>query len=120
MLNFACLINYKKDNGRHLQFGQGFRLGMLFYVAFALFVVLYSVIYYEVINPEFMDIMMEDSVRRMEDRGMSDEEIDMAMQYSEIFTKTPMMMLIGFLTNMFIGMIVSSIATALIKTPSQD
>lgn len=120
VLVFVCLNNYKRDNGRVLNMGQGFGLGMLFFLVYAVITSVYTLLYMEVINPDFLAGMEEMTIQQLEDRGMSDEEIDMAMRYSSIFMKPGSILLMGLAMNLIIGAVISAIASAIVKTPSGD
>lgn len=119
-LVFVCLNNYKRDNARSLSMGQGFGLGMLFFLVYALITSAYTLLYMGVINPDYLAGMKEMTIQQLEDRGMSDEEIDTAMRFSAMFMKPGSIVLMGLLMNFILGAIISAITAAIVKTPSGD
>jgi hypothetical protein len=114
-----ALKAFKKDNYYSLRGGQGFKLGMLFFVIYAGVTTLYTLLFVTVINPEYMDGWREITINQLEDRGLSDEMIDQQMAISNMFFKTPAVLMIGIVTNLFFGAIISGIASAVMKTPKK-
>ena len=116
ILVFICLSTYKKDNDNRLSFGRGFKTGFVMFVFCALFYIVYFIIYVKVIHPGFIDGLMEMTIGKMEDKGMSDEEVEMAMSFSRKMMTPLVMSVMSFITYSAIGALVALIASAIQKT----
>ena len=78
----------------------------------------FFVLYAYVINPGFIDGMLEATIERMEDRGMDDETIEMSMSYTRRFMTVPVFAIIAAVGSAFWGLFLSLIPAAILKKES--
>jgi len=72
-------------NGGSLSIGEAVKLGALIALIAALLAAAYTLFYNYVIDPGLTDRMMDAAREQLEERGMTDEQIDQAMGWSEMF-----------------------------------
>ena len=92
---------YKAGNKGTMSFGTGFKAGIIFSLVFAILSAAFGAVYIGVIDPQAMeavDAQMEIEREAMEDRGMTDEEIETAMSIAGTFSSPVAIFFISFLT----------------------
>ena len=75
-------------NGGALTVNEGMKLGVLIALIAALVSAAFTLLYNYVIDPGYAERMMEVARESLEDRGMTDEQIDAAMKWTNMF-KSP-------------------------------
>jgi hypothetical protein len=76
---------------------------------------IFTFIYVSFINPAFVDAIKERSIMDMENRGMSDAEIEQAMQFTESFMTPTAITIFGLIGGVFFGFIVALIISIFTK-----
>lgn len=73
-----------RDNVNHgaLTLGEGVKLGALIALIAALLTVIFNQVYHQFIDPEYFDRMMAASRDAMEDKGMSDDQIEQTLKWT--------------------------------------
>lgn len=71
-------------NNGALSIGEGVKLGALIALIAALLTVLFNQFYHYVVDPEYFDRMLASSREALEDRGMSDDQIDQTMKWTSM------------------------------------
>ena len=103
-------------------FGYGSALGTG--VLIALFASLLGLattfLYNGVINPHFTEVMMQAQANKMEAKGLSADQIEKIQGMSAMFMKLPVLMVSGFLFNMFFGTVISLISAAFLKRDDRE
>lgn len=104
--------NYYKENGDgFMSYGQGvgiaFWLGLISGVTSGVFTYLYI----KFIDTGFVEMIKEKQIEQMQRQGMSEEQIDQAMQFASMFTSPEMIFVFGLvgaiIATVLIGVIVS-------------
>ncbi len=113
------LNEVKSQNEGYLSFGDGFKNGFLMMVVVAAIMSVFTFIYFSFINPEFLDYVREKAIEEMENKDMSDEEIEQAMGIAEIFMGKGAMAAFALFGNMVVGAILSLIIAAIMKKEKQ-
>lgn len=103
---------YYKDNGDgYLAYGQGvgiaFWMGLISGVIFSIF----SYLYIRFIDTGFMEMIRQKQIEGMQEQGLSDEQIDKALEISSLFMTAEAMFFF-----MLVGSIIATIIIALIVT----
>ena len=105
-----------KDQGNgYMSYAQGLGLGAIVGGVSAVLSAAFNVIYLTFIDPTFMQTQMETARIQLEERGMSDTEIDQAMQMSEMFMSPVAMFLMGIVGGVIMGFVVALIVSAFTK-----
>lgn len=110
-----CIKSFRDDNrGGYLRYGQGLGLGTLTALITGVISSVYSFVYIKFINPNFISEIMEKSYEQMLERGMAEEQIEMALSYQEPWMM-PSMLIFPLLGTVFMGFIFSLIISAVFK-----
>lgn len=94
LLNFVLVIvfgiQYRKEVGGYLSFGQAFLHGFLTFAVAGLIGILFNVLLYTVIDPDLPEVIaaaaMENTAEMLEGMGMAAGDIDAAMAEAEAST----------------------------------
>ncbi|MFY0687325.1 MAG: DUF4199 domain-containing protein [Cyclobacteriaceae bacterium] len=112
---FLAHKEFKDTGDGFMNYGEGFSVGAWTSVISALLSSVFLYIYITMINPGYLDVIKEQQVIALEERGMSDAEIDQALEVASFFTKPEMITLFGLLGGVFFGIIVALIISAFTK-----
>lgn len=98
-----------------ITFGEAFLTGFLVALVMAIFSAIFTSIYVAVIAPEFIETAVNESISRMEEQGMDDEQIDAAMKMTKLFISPIFFAVSALLSGLFGGAIFSLIGAAIMK-----
>lgn len=112
---------YYLDNGDgFMSYGQG--MGVTWWIALVSSVI-YSIFFYvyiKFIDGSFIQLIMDKQREDMQNRGMSDEQIDQAMSFSAPFMSPEMMLVFGLIGGIIIIMICGLIVTIFTQKKGQE
>ena len=111
---------FKEGGDGFMSYGQGLGIGMVIALVSGLLSSIFSAIYIKYIDNSAMEEAMQQQVEKMEDQGMSDAQIDKAMEMAAMFQTPVMLVLFGLLWTLFIGFIISLIVSAISKNPNPE
>ncbi len=114
-LVFAVRERRDKELGGYITFGEAFVAGFLFCMILAVFSVLMNLLMTQVIAPDMMTEILKNTEQKLLDGGMSDEQVEMAMKYTKMFTTPTAQVIFGLLFTAFFGAILSLIVAAIFK-----
>jgi hypothetical protein len=103
---------YFKDNGiGFMTYGQGVGIGFWIGLIASVISSIFTYIYAKFIDPGFTDMIREKAITDMEKQGQSDEQIEAAMKFVEMFTTAEALLFwglfFGILTLVVIALIIS-------------
>jgi hypothetical protein len=104
---------FREQNGGYMTYGQGLGVGTLAAGVAGLLSSLVSTFYVKFVDPGLLKRTMDTQREQMEERGMSDAQIDQAMKIAE--SMSGFSFLIATLSVVFLGFILSLIIAAFIK-----
>ncbi len=110
-----ALKEFKTENQGFMSFGEGVGLGMLLGAVAGLVSSIWSYIYLNFIDVTFLDKLRDFQAEQMEGKGLSDEQIEQAMEMSSKFMSGGMMFLFGMIGMLFFALIFSLIVSAFMK-----
>lgn len=103
-----------------ISFGEAFKNGLVVCLIGGLIAAAYSILYIKFIDPTFMDFMMQKQVTSMQDMGMSEGDIEKAINRSAKM-QTPFWMFTWALVgSLFVGAVISLIMAAILKKPNPE
>jgi hypothetical protein len=103
---------YFKDNGDgFMSYGQGVGIGFWVGLVSAVIGNLFTYIYVKFIDDGFIAKIREDALRDMEDKGQSDEQIEMAMKVVNFMTGAEALSLIGLFFGILLLVIIALIVS---------
>ena len=111
------LMAYRSDNGGFLSLGGGVKWSLAMGLIAGIFTAVWSAILFGVIEPGIMDQVMEVQRQAMEDQGMPDDQIEMAMSYTSMFTSTPALAIFGLIGTVIWTLFIGFIASLVMKKP---
>ena len=124
-LNFLAMIiiiiyginEFKKSNGGILSLGQSIKIGVGIALVAGILGVIYQLIFINIIEPDFMDKMMQMQMDQMIENNpdMSQSQIDMSMEMGKKFTSPWITTAISIVSSLFFGLIISLIAGLVMK-----
>lgn len=98
-----------------ISYGQALGFGVLMMLFASIIAAIYSYIFFAFIDPEFVNKMLQMVEEQLLERGMPDEQIEMAIEMQRKFMKPVIMALMTIPTYTFIGLIISLITSIFLK-----
>ena len=104
------------------EFGYGSALGagVMISLFSALTALVTTFLYFGVINPHFIEVIMQSQADKLEARGLSADKIEQIQKVSAPFMKLPMQMVFAFFGSMLFGTIISLISAAFLKRDDRE
>jgi hypothetical protein len=112
---YLALNDFKKENSGFLTFGQGLGLGTMMSAILGLISSFYSFAYMKFIDSSIPDQILKNAEREMEKKGLPDDQIEQAMQYSKMFMSPGVMFVAGVFFTVLLGFVLSLIIAAIMK-----
>lgn len=98
--------NFKAEGDGFMTYGQGVGIGFWITLVSLLVGALFTYVYANIIDPATMETFYDRQYESMQDRGMSDEQIEVAVSWTKkLFW--PMYIFFGFLFGIIIALIVT-------------
>ncbi|MFT2009480.1 DUF4199 domain-containing protein [Pontibacter sp. 13R65] len=110
-----AMQQYKKGNDSFMSYGQGLGIGTLVATIIGLMSGLFMVVYTTFIDTAHFANIMDQQRMELEDRGMSDEQIDAALAIGESMSGPFMMIFMSLAGFALIGFFLSLIISAIMK-----
>lgn len=110
-----AMKDYKKENGGFMSYSQGLGIGALLGGVAGLIGGVFNYFYQTFIDSSFTEKLKEMQIAAMEERGMSSDEIDKAMEIAGMFSSPSMNIVFGILGSIFIYFLVSLVVSAVQK-----
>jgi hypothetical protein len=125
LITIAILVfahKYFKDNGDgFMSYGQGIGIGFWMGAVSSVISSIFTFLYVKFIDSSFIDIMKETQLKTFQERGMSEDQIDQAMKFSEMFMSPGAMLGFGIVFGIIFSIIIALIVTIFTqkKAPEQ-
>lgn len=111
---------YKNSGDGFMSYGQGLGIGTLVALIGSLISTVFFYIYVKFVDSGFIDIIKEQQIAEMEKNGMSDEQIEQAMSFTETFMSPELLSVFAILGSVFFGFILSLIISAFTKNSNPE
>ena len=111
---------FKESNGTYITWGQGLKIGMGITMICAVITVVYVLLFMNVIDPTFQDQAMEVQKQAWLDAGMTDSQIDDAVEMTKNFQGPVISSALILAMSAFFGFIVSAIVAAVMKKSEEN
>lgn len=112
---FLAHKEFVRDGDGFMSYGQGLGIGTLLSLVSSVLSSVFTFIYTSYVNPAFIEAIREKAEMDMEEQGMSDAQIEQAMQFTESFTSPMALMIFGIIGGVFFGFLISLIVAAITK-----
>ncbi len=103
------------NKNKLVPFGSLFSGGMLITVIISVISIIYFLVYSNLIETNFIDNLLEVSRKQMAEKGLSEEQVDAAIEMSKKFMSPAIMTVISLISSLIMGAIVSLIGAAIFK-----
>ena len=117
---FMALREFKSLNSGYMSFSEGLGVGTLMSAVTGLLSSIFSYIYINFIDTTIMQQMSDLQREQMEERGLSSEQIDQAMELAAKFTSPGLIFLFGIIGYVLFGFIFSLIVSAIVKNTKPE
>lgn len=101
--------------GGFISYKDAFVTGLLITIFAGILSSFFTFILIRYIDPSVVDQILAQAEEKLITKGLSEDDIEMAMEKSKEFIGSPVMVLIGLLSFAFIGTIISLITAAIVK-----
>ncbi|MES2517585.1 MAG: DUF4199 domain-containing protein [Bacteroidota bacterium] len=112
---YIALTDFRKENQGFISYGQGLGLGVLQSAIVGIISGFFTFGYMKFIDPSITDQMLKKAVEEMEKKGMPDDQIEQAMEYSKMFMSPGALFIFGLFGTILVGFILSLIIAAIVK-----
>lgn len=106
---------FRSMNNNYLSFGECLGLGTLVSAITGLISSMFTYVYISMIDTTLMQQMQDLQREQMESRGLTEEQINQAMEMAAAFTRPSVMFLMGLFMYALIGFVLSLIVSAVMK-----
>jgi hypothetical protein len=104
-----------KIMGGFISYKDAFLTGLLITIFAGILSSFFSFILIRFIDPGVVEQYIAQAEEKMMNKGLTEDQIEMAMEKTKEFMGSPVMVLIGLLTFAFIGSVISLVTAAIIK-----
>lgn len=111
---------YKENGDGFMPYGDGVGIGFWITLISSAISSVFTYIYVKFVDTTFMEMIRDQQMEKFQEQGMSDEQIDQAMEMAAKFSTPEMILIFGLLGGLFIGMIVVLIVTAITKKSNPE
>jgi len=117
MIVFVALgiKKHKYETGGFISWGQGLKIGMGIAMVSGLISVIYTLLFMNIIDPEFQNYAMEIQKQKWSEAGMTQDQIDGSVEIAKMFQGPGIISGLILLMSAFFGFIVSAITAAIMK-----
>ena len=98
-----------------ISFGALFKAGMIITLVTAIIMVVYFIIYANFIEPNFIDKILEVTKENLATKGLSEDQVDAALEMSKKFMSPTIMAVTSLISNLIIGAIAAAIGAGIFK-----
>ena len=112
---------FKESNNGLLSLGQGLKTGIAIAMISAVVYIIYTMIFMFVISPESTEHALEIARQKlMENPNMTDEIIEQSLEMQKKFSGPAFLIPIMLIFSLFIGFVISLIATLIMKKTDEE
>lgn len=115
VIMFLAHKEFIRDGDGYMNYGQGLGLGTLMSLISSVLSSIFTFVYIKFVNPAFLENTKAAQIAAMEERGMSDAEIEQALKMSESFSGPTAILIFGIIMGVFFGFIISLVVSAITK-----
>ena len=125
-IGIACIVLGTKARraevpaGEPFGYGSALGAGVMITLFAALIGLFTNYLYGAVINPHFTDVMMQSQADKLTAKGVPSDKIEQIQKMTAVMMKPPVMAVVGFMSGMLFGTIISLITAAFLKRPAVE
>ena len=113
-------LYYRQNGDGFMNYGQG--IGIAFWAGLMSSVIgsVFTYIYVKFIDQGMITAIREGAIRDMEEKGQSDEQIEMAMKFVDMFTNAEAMLLFGLFFGILWIILIALVVTIFTQKPRPE
>ncbi|CAL2102943.1 conserved membrane protein of unknown function [Tenacibaculum sp. 190130A14a] len=111
---------FKNDNSGYLTFGQALKVGVGIAVISAVISTIYTLVFTNVIMPDFQEQMLEVQKQAWMDAGLNDEQIESSAEMTKKFQSPFISVPVSLVMAAFLGFVFSAISGAIMKKTEEN
>lgn len=117
---FLAHKEFKEQGDGYMSFKQGLGIGTLISLISSVISSVFTFVYVSFVDSTFMDTIKDKQIEKFEEQGMSGDQIEQAMGFTEIFMSPMAMLIMGIIFGVIIGVIISLIISAITKNNNPE
>jgi len=111
---------FKKANGGFMSYGEGFGISAYITVISVVLSTIFTYIYLKFVDDSMLTMIREKTEDTLLEKGMSDAQIEQALEVSGKFQTPEMILVFGIVGGIIMYLIVALIVGAITKKPNPD
>ena len=111
---------FKEGGDGYMSYSKGLAIGTLVSLVSAVISSIFRYIYIKFIDEGYFARIEEQTILRLEEQGLSDSEIEQALEISSNFTNPEISLVLGIIGGVFFGFVLSLIITAFTKNSNPE
>ena len=120
VLVFLAHKYYKENGDGFMTYGQGVGIGFWMGLVSSVISSIFTYIYAKLIDPTYITTIREKAIEDMEAKGQSQEQIDAAMKFVEMFTSAEAILFFGLFFGILIMVIIALIISIFTQKPHPE
>lgn len=111
---------YKEFGDGYMSIGQGIGIGFWTGLISTLISSPFTYVYVKFIDTSFIENIKDKQIEKMQEQGMSDEQIDQAMQFAGAFMSAESILVMGIIGGIIAALIFAVIISLFTKNPEPE
>lgn len=99
-------------------YGRALGAGVMIALFASLFGIVVNFVYFQYLNPGFVDLMVQTEMEKMEAQGLSDSRLEAAEKGMRFMMKPPIMVVLGFFQAMLGATLTALITSIFVRRPA--
>jgi Protein of unknown function (DUF4199) len=110
-----AMREFKSLNNGFMSYGEGLGLGSILSVVSGVIGSIFNLVYMKFIDTTFIGKQLDFTEEKLIEQGMSDEQIEIALETTKKFTDSGFSFIFGVFGALFVGFLLSLIIAAILK-----
>ena len=111
---------FKKDNEGFMSYGQGIGISTYITVISVVLSTLFTYVYLKFVDDSMLKMISEKTEDKLIEKGMSDAQIEKALEMTEKFQTPEMILIFGIIGGIIMYLIIALIVTAITKKQNPE
>lgn len=114
---YVACKNYKDANEGFVSFGGAFNISFIVVSIASLISSIFTYVYMAFVDDSILEFIKEKQLEEFEKQGLTDTQIEQAIEMSEMFMTPGMISVMAFIGMLIFGAILGFIVSAIVKNP---
>jgi hypothetical protein len=112
--------HFKENTNGYMSYGQGFGIGLWIGLVSAAISSVFTYIYVKFVDGTFLENIKEVQIAKMQEKNMTDEQIEQAMKFSAMFMSPEAILIFGLIGGLIGTMIIALIVSIFTQKKSPE